>query len=93
VFKPVAPRCRRLLFLNLFNLPEVFDMGTFAYCIDANNDGLLDGSDTLVTSVASLVPDTSVDLTVTATAQASEVDGTQSANTLTPVTTANITIT
>ena len=78
--------------LTAFSQPDAFDVSTFAYYIDNNNDGLLDGSDTLITSVASLAPDTSIDLLVTATVPVSEVDGTQSTITLTAVTTTNLTI-
>lgn len=73
--------------LTTFSQSDAFDVGTFAYYIDVNNDGLLDGSDTLITSVASLAPDASIDLLVTATVPVSVVDGTQSTISLTAVTT------
>jgi uncharacterized repeat protein (TIGR01451 family) len=74
---------------TLFGLADTFDVGTFAYYIDNNNDGLLDGADTLITSVLSLAPDASIDLLVTATIPVSEVDATQSTISLTAVTTTN----
>ena len=73
--------------LAVFGLADTFDAGSFAYYIDVNNDGLLDINDTLITSVDSLAPDGSLNLLVTATIPVSEVDGAQSAISLTAVTT------
>jgi uncharacterized repeat protein (TIGR01451 family) len=73
--------------LAAFTQSDAFDVGTFAYYIDVNNDGLLDTNDTLINSVDSLAPDASIDLLVTATIPPSEVDTAQSTISLTAVTT------
>jgi hypothetical protein len=75
--------------LAAFTQSDAFDVTTFAYYIDVNSDGLLDVSDTLITSVNSLAPDISIDLLVTATIPVSEADSTQSTISLTAVTTTN----
>ena len=75
--------------LAAFTQSDAFDVGTFAYYIDDNNDGLLDANDILITSVDSLAPDASIDLLVTATIPVSELDTAQSTISLTAVTTTN----
>ena len=75
--------------LAAFTQSDAFDVGTFAYYIDDNNDGLLDADDILITSVDSLAPDASIDLLVTATIPVSELDTAQSTISLTAVTTTN----
>jgi uncharacterized repeat protein (TIGR01451 family) len=79
--------------LALFGQADGYDVGTFAYYIDVNNDGLLDGADTLITSVTSLAPDASIDLLVTATIPVVVADASQSTISLTAVTTTNNTTT
>lgn len=81
------------LILPLFGELDTFDVTAFAYYIDNNNDGLLDAGDALITSVASLAPDASIDLLVTATIPVSQADNTQSNISLTAVTTTNLTTT
>jgi uncharacterized repeat protein (TIGR01451 family) len=75
--------------LAVFTLADAFDVSAFAYYVDVNGDGLLDGLDTLITAgnLLSLAPDASIELLVTATIPVSEVDGTQSTISLTAVTT------
>jgi uncharacterized repeat protein (TIGR01451 family) len=73
--------------LAVFGEADAFDVGSFAYYIDVNNDGLLDGGDTLITYVDSLAPDASINLLVTATVPAVVVDAEQSTISLTAVTT------
>jgi hypothetical protein len=75
--------------LAVFTLADAFDVSAFAYYVDVNGDGLLDGADTLITAgnLLSLAPDASIELLVTATIPVSEVDGTQSTISLTAVTT------
>jgi uncharacterized repeat protein (TIGR01451 family) len=75
--------------LAAFTQSDAFDVGTFAYYIDDNNDGLLDANDIPITSVDSLAPDASIDLLVTATIPVSELDTAQSTISLTAVTTTN----
>jgi hypothetical protein len=75
--------------LAVFSLADSFDVTTFAYYVDVNNDGLQDGGDTLITSVDSLAPDASINLLVTATIGGAELGGTQSTISLTAVTTTN----
>jgi uncharacterized repeat protein (TIGR01451 family) len=73
--------------LAVFGEADAFDVGSFAYYIDVNNDGLLDGGDTLITYVDSLAPDASINLLVTATVPAVVVDAEQSTISLTAMTT------
>jgi uncharacterized repeat protein (TIGR01451 family) len=75
--------------LTVFGMADGFDATSFAYYVDVNNDGLLDGADTLITSVTSLAPDASIDLLVTATIPVSQADNTQATISLTAVTTTN----
>jgi uncharacterized repeat protein (TIGR01451 family) len=75
--------------LAVFGEADDFDVGTFAYYSDNNNDGLLDALDTLITSVNSLAPDGSIDLLVTATIPNNQPDNQTSAISLTAVTTAD----
>jgi hypothetical protein len=75
--------------LALFGGTDGFDVSSFAYYVDENNDGLLDAGDTLITSVDSLAPDASIDLLVTATIPVSQADNDQSTISLTAVTTTN----
>jgi uncharacterized repeat protein (TIGR01451 family) len=77
----------------LFGVADAFDVGTFAYYTDDNNNGLVDGSDALITSVLSLAPETSINLRVTATIPVSEADSAQSTIILTAVTTTDGTTT
>jgi len=79
--------------LTIFGVADGFDVTSFAYYVDENNDGLLDLNDTLITYVDSLAPDTSINLLVTATIPVSQTDNTQSAISLTAVTTTNNTTT
>lgn len=79
--------------LTVFSQADAFDVGTFAYYTDANNNGLVDGTDASITSVLSLAPDASINLRVTATIPVSRVDGTQSTISLTAVTTTDGTAT
>lgn len=78
--------------LGVFGQADGYDVSTFAYYIDVNSDGLLDGGDTLITSVASLAPDASIELLVTATIPIVVADTLQSTISLTAVTTTNDTI-
>jgi uncharacterized repeat protein (TIGR01451 family) len=73
--------------LSVFGQADGYDVGTFAYYIDVNNDGLLDGGDTLITSVDTLAPDASIKLLVTATIPIVVADTLQSTIILTAVTT------
>jgi hypothetical protein len=78
---------------TLFTVADTFDVGIFAYYTDANTNGIVDGTDALITSVMSLAPDTSINLRVTAPVPVSQADGTQSTISLTAVTTSNNTTT
>jgi uncharacterized repeat protein (TIGR01451 family) len=73
--------------LGVFGEADAFDVTNFAYYIDVNNDGLLDGGDTLITSVLSVAPDGIVNLLVVADIPVSQTDNTASAISLTAVTT------
>ncbi|MFT6388506.1 MAG: putative repeat protein (TIGR01451 family) [Cellvibrionaceae bacterium] len=78
--------------LAVYGQADGYDVGTFAYYIDVNNDDLLDGGDTLITSVDTLAPDDSIKLLVTATIPIVVADTLQSTISLTAVTTTNNTI-
>jgi uncharacterized repeat protein (TIGR01451 family) len=74
--------------LAVFGEADAFDVTNFAYYIDVNDDGLLDGGDTLLATgmVPVMAPDDVVNLLVVADIPVSQTDGSTAAISLTAVT-------
>ena len=70
---------------TVFSVADTFDVTSFSIYIDVNTDGLLDGGDTLITSIASLARDSSIRLLVVADIPAAQGNDTQAAVSLTAV--------